>query len=81
LPTAIRTLSPSASSGDRLLLEPAGEGEDILNEESTPPYNVGRREGNNDNTGTEGKKRINNNKSHFFEEGCLTVTPQFPPAQ
>ena len=28
--------------GDRLLLDPAGEGEDILNEESTAPYNIGR---------------------------------------
>ena len=25
-------------SGDRLLLDPASEGEDILNEESTAPY-------------------------------------------
>jgi hypothetical protein len=47
--------APSASSGDRLLLDPAGEGEDILNEESTPPYNVGRRKGNNNNNNNTGK--------------------------
>jgi hypothetical protein len=51
--------APSVSSRDRLLLDPAGEGEDILNEESTPPYNVGRRKGNN------------NKVISRFEEECL----------
>src|SRR5467141_3969894 len=56
----------SASSGDRLLLDPAGEGEDILNEESTPPFIITMLGEENNNTGSR----------HFNLRARLTVRAQ-----
>src|SRR6267378_184907 len=71
----------SASSGDRLLLDPAGEGEDILNEESTPPYyyNVGRRKQQHGKSTFQLACTPNGARPMRLVRPC-PLTPQFPPS-